>query len=297
VRDGYVNFYMKGQSVAKLSCGRDGPKLSVHRAYVSGRKRGVPGDGVSLEQIYETFDAGALADPATANLITGWIETADTYASAEKRFVDDLVASNPGIIDLEMGLPASDEPDSERVAPRVDLVVVQTVDGQPSIAFWEAKCANNTELRSSKEYEVRDDGEISGPKVINQIRKYVAWLVEGDRISQVRAAYKATAAILVKTHRMFCSERRRNRPACDPIWQALSNANEPLVIVQPGVVIGNYWPEGYIERIASDRMRQSARSFAKNGHREKLQRNGISVYEVGSAGASLPRLPIADIHE
>lgn len=45
LRDGYLNFYVKGQSVAKLSCGRDGPKLSVHEAYVAGRRRSGERDG------------------------------------------------------------------------------------------------------------------------------------------------------------------------------------------------------------------------------------------------------------
>lgn len=295
VRDGYVNFYVKGQSVAELSCGRDGPRLSVHQAYVSGRVRTGRRDSVPREQGYDKFDANALTKPATATLISRWVETAETYASAEKRFVDDLVASNPGIIDLEMGSPAGDEPDSARVAPRMDLAAAQVMDGLPSIAFWEAKCAINKELRSSKEYEAREDGGFSGSTVLDQVREYVDWMEEGDRIAQVRKAYKDTAALLLEFHRLFGNGTGRDRLNCVTIWQALAEAKETHITVQPGVVIGTYWPEGYNEEIASGRMRQAAESFARDGHRDKLQRNGIRLFEVDSEGASLPRLPIAEV--
>ena len=83
LRDGYLNFYIKGQSIAKLSCTRDGPKLSVHKAYASGRKReGAEDRSVPIEG-YQSYDSAALADPQTAALIRGWIDTAETYASAE----------------------------------------------------------------------------------------------------------------------------------------------------------------------------------------------------------------------
>lgn len=293
VRDGYVNFYVKGQSVAKLSCGRDGPKLAVHQAYVSGRRRSSPRDGAALEQNYVPFDAASLADPATATLINGWIETADSYASAEKRFVDDLASTNPGIIDLEMGLPASDTLGSARVAPRMDIVIAQIVDGTPSIAFWEAKCANNPELRSNKEYEIHEGG-FSGPKVLNQLRKYVDWMAEVGRIEQVTKAYKTTAALLLEFHGLFGTDAN-SRLDCISIWKALADANDPLIVVQPGVVIGNYWPEGCDEQIARDRMRQASASFAKNGHREKLHRNGISVFEANATGVLLPHLQMARV--
>ena len=42
----------------------------------------------------------------------------------KKRFVDDLVAANPGIIDLEVGLRASDLLGIKRNTSRVDLAIV-----------------------------------------------------------------------------------------------------------------------------------------------------------------------------
>lgn len=281
LRDGYLNFYIKGQSVAKLSAGRSGPKLAVHRAYANGRRRGRY-DAPPV-QGYENYDAKSLADPVTGTLIANWIETAESYASAEKRFVDDLIGVNPGVIDLEMGLPANDLPDRERVAPRMDLVVAQRADGRsPSICFWEAKCANNSELRASQ------DG---APKVLEQLGKYVRWMEEGDRIGQVQQAYRTTAVLLLDLHRLFREGDGSNLESVG-IWQMLATLEAPTVIMQPGIVIGNYWPEGFTESIASDRMAQCAASFARNGHRDKLQRAGVRVHEVGPdhGGLSLPLL-------
>lgn len=292
VRGGYVNFYAKGQSVAKLSCGRAGPKLSVHKAYASGRRRNDPGETVPTERPYVSFETGILTSSEAVAKVDTWIATASTYASAEKRFVDDLVAANPGVIDLEMGLPASDTPGSPRVAPRMDIVIAQMVGGAPSIAFWEAKCANNSELRSQSEYAVDAEGVFSGPKVINQVRKYVDWMKDASHINDVKTAYQATAVLLLEFHRLFWSKSNVDAPDCAAIWRALSGASDPIVIVEPGVVIGNYWPEGSTEEIASERMGQAARSFTANGHRDKLERNGITVFEVASKGAKLPSLPV-----
>lgn len=282
LRDGYLNFYSKGQSIAKLSCTREGPKLSVHRAYASGRKRDGGNDRPAPIEGYQNYDSATLADPQTALLIDGWIDTAETYASAEKRFVDDLIAANPGVIDLEMGLPAGDVAGSERVAPRMDLVVVQMVaNGSPAIAFWEAKCANNPELRASGE---------KAAKVVDQLAKYTRWM-GGDRIVQVQQAYRAAAAAMLDLYQLFRSVES-DVPQCLEIWQTLVAQPAPEIITHPGLVIGNYWPAGHTERIASGRMQQSAASFARNRHGEKLEREGITVYQVGPdhAGPALPFL-------
>ena len=96
VRGGYLNFYAKGQSVAKLSLVRNAPRLEVHEAYVTCRVRGSHRENTPAGKDYRRYDAEALADPAMATLVSGWIETALTHATTEKRFVDDLVAANPG---------------------------------------------------------------------------------------------------------------------------------------------------------------------------------------------------------
>ena len=277
IRAGYLNLYMKGQSVAKLSSGRAGPSIDVHEAYTSGPAEGSRSAG----QQYVKFDADKLASAETTALIAGWITAAERHASAEKRFVDDLIGDNPGVIDLEMGLPAGDEPGGDRVAPRMDLVVAQ-VDGETaSIAFWEAKCANNSELRRSGD---------AAPKVLGQLERYRRWMT-ADRVAEVRQAYRETAGVLRGLQILFRSDATS---PCLATWRALKAANAPAVIVQPGIVIGNYWPKGSAEAIADGRMAQAAASFARNGHRDKIARAGVTVHEVGpdDGNLTLPHLSL-----
>ena len=271
VRAGYLNFYVKGQSVAKLSCGPKGPRVSVHGAYVEGRRKNADATEAKSAQDYVDYDADALTKAETASLVSGWVATAETYASAEKRFVDDLVSANPGTIDLEMGLPANDLPGSERVAPRMDLVILETGGTEASIGFWEAKCANNSELRSK--------GEVD-PKVRGQIDRYVKWMNRDGRLSEVQKAYRAAASVLSHLHGLTAPKGNADAE-CLVYWEALQATDAPQVIVQPGLVIGNYWPEGSNEGIASERMRQCASTFEDNGHREKLENAGIRLHQVG----------------
>jgi len=297
VRNGSVNFYSFGQSVAKLSIVRGQPQLSVHEAYVTGRVRGAVREGAPVKQTYVSFSAAWLADPANVPSIGGWIEAAQSYASAEKCFVDELTAANAGVIDLEMALPAndiraSDIRGSERAAPRMDLVVVQISErGAPVIAFWEAKCANNAELRSSKAYQHHDGGSYSGPSVIHQISKYVRWM-DDARVTQVQIAYRNTAERLLSLALLF-KGARTDELQCASIWRRIMATDLPRVILQPGVVIGNYWPAQYRQPVAIEQMAQCAGRFASNGHRDELLRNGLFIHEIGGDQTrTLPFLPM-----
>lgn len=278
IRDGYLNLYVKGQSVAKLSVGRKGPSVEVHEAYVAGRRRTDENEtGSPPGQSYVCFDAEALAKPETAALVSGWIATAESYAGAEKRFVDELIGWNGGVIDLEMGLPAGETAAGEvRTAPRMDLVVAQAEHGEPTqIAFWEAKCSINPELRANADYSELDGKYVAGPKVIHQLRKYQHWMGADDRMAQVRQAYRETATILLGLATLF------DKTAFDTqrVWEALAATQAPEVILPPGVVIANFCPKGH-EPTGEDGaalFRARAKSFGP--HRQKIERHGIAVHE------------------
>lgn len=280
VRNGYVNFYVKGQSVAKLSLERSRPKLTVHRAYVENRaRRSGDAEAEPPARGYLVYDADALAKAETAALISGWIATAESYASAEKRFVDRLVEANAGVIDLEMGLPAGDAPEGKRIAPRMDLVIAQMLPGEPaSIVFWEAKCSINGELRGKEGYVEKVNGEYKvGPKVIHQLRKYQRWMREGDRLTEVQRAYKAAAGIMLGFYKVF-GNHNAPKPECIGIWEKLAASSGAEVILPPGVVIGNYCPTGH-EPNKPDEFERYGASFG--AHRDKLRSHGIPIHEVG----------------
>ena len=300
VRDGYVNFYVAGQSVAKLSCGRAGPNLSVHSAYVNERAKGAGDRGEApSRQPYVSYKADTLALPETAALISRWIATAKSYASAEKRFVDRLVEANAGVIDIEMGLPADDTAEGEqRTAPRMDLVVAQARDGEPvSIAFWEAKCSINPELRASDPYREADDGKYEvGPKAIHQLRKYQQWMRAGNRLGEVQAAYRAAANIMLG---FWCIFGRKDVPApeCIGIWQSLVAPPAPEVVLPPGLVIGNYCPAGHAAGKPGEALLFGRRGESFGPHRNELASHGVTVFEVASdqADHSLPLLSMGEV--
>jgi hypothetical protein len=300
VRDGYLNFYVQGQSVAKLSWGGVGPQISIHRKYVDGRVKGAALDGnSSAEQHYVVFGPEKLAGTAVVPCVSQWIATAKTYAGAEKRFVDHLVAANAGVIDLEMGLPAGITSSGElKVAPRMDLVLAQAgEDGRLAIAFWEAKCSTNPELRANSEYAEKDDGtHRSGPLVIHQLLKYQRWMNQEGRLNQTAIAYRATAEILLSLFRAFRKSHSPD-PECATIWQRLAAAKSLEVILPPGVVIGNYYPaaEGETAPDEAAKFQRAARSFEK--HRRKLMAAGITVQELSSNGPHpLPSLLVGAVN-
>jgi hypothetical protein len=228
VRAGYLNFYVAGQSVAKLTMRRAGmPEIEVHNSYVTGLHR-IEAKGKKRSQNYVKFVSDQLADPDTFALIDGWIAAASSYSSPEKMFVDDLVASTFGVIDLEMGLPVSKQPDAPKSAPRMDVVVVQDFGGEPQIAFWEAKCANNGELRASTEFSVLPDGSKTGPKVLHQLMKYISWMDGQNRVKQVQRAYVEAAKVLTALQRLFRSDVDEGSVA---LWRLLSESRVDDVVI------------------------------------------------------------------
>lgn len=282
IRNNYLNFYVKGQSVGELRLLGEWPRLMLHSKYhelvPKGEER-TAGPG----QTYVTLKADVL-ELATPELVDGWIRTAETYAGDEKRFVDDLVGVTPGTIDLEMALPAQDGSTGEdRTAPRMDLVVAQGTD----IAFWEAKCAVNGELRARSDYAEDAAGRYAaGPHVLWQLRRYQKWCHQDGRIAQVRDAYVETARLLLALARLF----GKSGPALDA-WQALAEAGSTAsVILPPGIVVADYTPQaGGATTSAEDANRSTARSFAE--HKAKLEAHGATVTCVAQAPTA-PVLPV-----
>lgn len=289
VRNGYLNFYVKGQSVAELRISAGEPRLKLHCKY---KKFAEKGRARSVEhgQKYETVKGEALATVEQGD-VDGWISTAETYAGDEKRFVDDLVAVTPGVIDLEMALPADKgSVGKDRVAPRMDLVVAQGTD----IAFWEAKCATNGELRALNQYdEAEDGGYLHGPHVLWQLRRYQRWVNSPKRVEEVRAAYIKCAGLLINFAELFGKEG----PALD-CWRALASAGDTTkVILPPGVVVAGYCPPKAGGTPRDETATYAARLSSFGKHRERLERHGATVTIVADkpTSAILPNLQAGSI--
>jgi len=289
IRNGHLNFYVKGQSVGALRLVAGRPRLRLHRKYKAAAENGSR-RAAALGQTYETLDADALKT-TSADIVDGWIRTAETYAGDEKRFVDDLVAVTPGTIDLEMGLAADEDAVGEdRTAPRMDLVVAQG----SAIAFWEAKCAVNGELRARAAYRESPKGRYeAGPHVLWQLRRYERWVGRPHRLGQVRDAYVESARILIALAALF----GKRGPAIEA-WTALARAGKPAtVILPPGIVIADYCPVRADGATRAESATYAARAGSFGEHSARLMRHGATVVSVPAKphGPVLPDLRVGRI--
>ena len=247
IRKGYANFYVSGQSVAKLSVGSKATSVSVHDKYLQAEieKRKL------LGQTYSRFDTAL-----TPSSVPDWMATAATYKGAEKDFVERLVAANPNVIDMEMALPALP---GERSAVRMDLVALEPCAIGWQLVFWEAKMASNSEARAKGE-----------PKVIGQRDAYRSWLDHAaqDNKKLVIDAYTAVCRDLVSIH---------ERIAQSPVGHGLPPLGQGIREVAAGAQLTL---DRDIRLIIAD----NSASFEGNGHRQKLVEQGIFVQVIPENG-------------
>ncbi len=282
IRNGYLNFYVKGQSVGELRLVKGSPRLRLHCKYKSFVKKGSL-QAAPDSQLYQVVNADELGRIGP-DVIDKWIRTAETYAGDEKRFVDDLIAVTPNVIDLEMGLPADEDAvGKSRTAPRMDMVVAQGCE----IAFWEAKSSVNSELRARASYrELTDGGYCEGPHVIWQLRRYERWVSRPARRSQVRDAYVETARILLDLAELS----GKHGPAIDAWRELAASGEKATVILPPGIVIAGYCPPSAdgLSRVKSSAYVTKTKSFSQ--HRVRLLRHGATVVALDGRPSS-PVLP------
>ncbi len=249
IRNGYLNFYRNGQSIAKVEF-KGGRELqaSIHNKYVYGAK----GSGQSYVQLtsagFVDIETGQVRPYGGVEELQGWIANANDYTGKEKPFVDAVVAHNPDIIDLEMALPAFDPED--RTAPRMDLVALEPDGDRWKIVFWEAKLVGDARMR-------RQEAE-DFPEVHNQLDQYSRWLGQPGHADCVKDAYQRTCRLLVAFHTLA----QRINPAIEPLGSGIIAAARtdalPLGLdMKPRLLIYDF--EG------------KDLAFVKNGHLEKLR--------------------------
>ena len=224
VRNGYMNFYAMGQSVAKVSFGRGGgsPTMSIHEKYV----KKCPGNGQKYVKL--PCDKGADAEGYDVpwggrGMLDAWIARSRCYTSEEKRCVDALVAVSPKVIDLEMGLPAFG---SRKSALRMDMVALEGSPDDLRLVFWEAKLIGDSRLRS-RTHE---------PKVFEQIEAYRSYLGDADRKQRVIEAYRRCCGIVRDVHEM--ASQVGTTHCLDPLITAAASPGSRLALEErPRLVI------------------------------------------------------------
>jgi hypothetical protein len=246
IRNGYLNFYRAGQSMAKVDIDHGGNlQAKIHNKYVYGKR--------DCDQNYVTLTADGcewhLAYDGPACL-RGWISNANAYVGEEKRFVDLVVARNPNIIDLEIALPAYPK---KRTAQRMDLVALEKVGNRWRVVFWEAKLVADGRARC------KGKGE---PRVIQQLQDYTDWLDYENHQGIVTQAYQRTCRRLVELHAVAKRFRADIEELGLGIEEFAVDGVAPLLIDKtPRLLI-------------DDRTRDVA--FTKNGHLDKLRNYKLS---------------------
>lgn len=182
VRNGYLNAYVKGQSVFKIAFDRGGsagsqPRLAIHYKYL------VKPD-LEKKDPYVSFDGKKFHLEPTDIVNTEYeskltlpqlIRTAARFAGPEKSGVHKIARKEPKVVDLEIAFTKAGEK-GDLSAPRMDIaVLVPGKPGKAELVFCEAKCADNPELWG---LEKLSKGAESAPPperltaVIAQVRKY-----------------------------------------------------------------------------------------------------------------------------
>ena len=254
VRDGYLNFYRYGQSVARVNVVHGKPQAEVHNKYVYGDQGSGQGYVKITDGTFKNHDG--TRGTFRYGIVHDWIQIAGGHAGKEKSFVDGLVANNPGVIDLEAGLPWDPDIWKERSAKRIDLVALEGFGNGYRLVFWEAKLVTNSEARSR-----------TVPQVFEQLKNYTCWLAKHN--DEVRDAYQRACQVLVRLHSIAKS---RYPNICDLgraiVAVARQDASQLGLDTRPRLVI-------------DDANKNAA--FTEHGHLDRLQAEGYQVHVVRCA--------------
>jgi hypothetical protein len=140
VRDGYLNFYRAGRSLALVRFGSDGElKAKIHNKFIFGEKgRGQSYVSLTSKSLLAS-EHGPSCPYGGMKMLRSWIHNAYAPHQNEKLFVDSVIAQNANIIDVEMALPhflanaakqkhANPGKKQSPTAPRMDLVALEHRD-------------------------------------------------------------------------------------------------------------------------------------------------------------------------
>jgi len=213
VRNNYLNFYHQGQSVARVAMTRTGkPVAKVHVKYAFGPDEQAQ-EYATLTGTEITRPNGKTSLPYQGiDTLNEWIDRASCYKGTEKTFVEEVVADNPEVIDLEMGLPAWS---GYKTALRMDVVAVERRDRKLNIVFWEAKRMSDARIKS------RTD-----PEIFTQIQNYKNYVEAGHHRDDIVEAYRRSCATMVQLHAMAGGDKAIGR--LDPIVEEAANPKSSL---------------------------------------------------------------------
>jgi hypothetical protein len=208
VRNGYLNVYVKGQSVFKIafekgSSAGSQPRLAIHYKYLVKPE-------LEKKDPYVSFD-GKSFDLKPADIVNTeyeskltlpqLIRTAARFAGPEKSGVHKIARKEPKVVDLEIAFTKAGE-DGDLSAPRMDIAVLLPGEpGEAELVFCEAKCADNPELWSREKPPKGAKAPASplhSTAVIAQIKKYEQFIQAEENQQSLIDAYVSVCRNLVE---------------------------------------------------------------------------------------------------
>jgi len=208
VRNGYLNAYVKGQSVFKIAFEKSSsagsqPRLAIHYKYL------VKPD-LEKKDPYVSFDGKAFDLNPAAIVNTEYeskltlpqlIKTAARFAGPEKSGVHKIARKEPKVVDLEIAFTKAGE-NGDLSAPRMDIAVLMPgKSGGAELVFCEAKCADNPELWNLEKLPKGEKILPSLPRstaVIAQIGKYEQFIQAKENRQSLIDGYVSVCRNLVE---------------------------------------------------------------------------------------------------
>jgi hypothetical protein len=255
IRDGYLNFYRRGQSVARVSFGAENAgnaeaRMTIHAKYVwTDFKDQKYAHLIGQEALWkgsETAERRAATYGGLPTLKT-WIENTAFWHGQEKRSVDAIVGRNPSVVDLEMAMPAYE---GVPTALRVDLAALHWEEGTPKLVLWEVKPLNSSALRSKG----------AEAAIVSQVKSYRDYLKNKERHDSVRSAYMNACADLVQFSKMA---QNRLDPIIHEASQSLKVDREPGLVLCRGISCNDNVDEQVGYRVADWEMHRAKLEGAK----------------------------------
>ena len=263
IRDNYLNFYRRGQSIALVNFNREGVLTAkTHIKYVGKASLGRHDAKYVVMHDRRIFRGREeFASYQGSDTLKKWIAVVDRdYAGDEKQLVDRLVTANPSVIDLEMGLPSWGE---QKTAPRMDLIAIELLGQAPQVVFWEAKLVTDGRIRCRGDVVIDEK-----PEVLKQLVAYRKFLEEPGHAELVSKAYSNAARLMVRLRKIAdgCSEKHSLG------GEILAAAAAPELVVdrKPRLVVFN---------------QKNASQAAWVAHARRLQEAGITMTVIEERGS------------
>jgi hypothetical protein len=196
VRGGYLNVYVRGQSIFKIGGDKGVNPIEIHYKYLvaadpeSGPYVSFNGDRFDVEPdkvIHTRYQAGTT--------LAQLVRNASRFAGPEKTGVARIAANEPKVVDVEIAFGREEDDGTQRM----DLAVLVPWDKGARLVFCEAKCADNVELWKPEEEKAGEE-PTAEPRiaVVGQIDRYEAFIRQHE--SALADAYVSVCRTLKELH-------------------------------------------------------------------------------------------------